>query len=200
MFQFLGTYISTHDPWALGMFVNGVIYHRGCKVWKWPDTLFNFVGICYKFVYGSHLFLTRVCVLIGCMVYLMNKRVDNNILHVTGVQYVLNIPMIHGHSHAAIPPCLLLGTLISCIINGASRLATGCVEASRCTDTEANVPKPPTQGEGHPRGRSRRSYYVPTSDRAPRGTGFPETARPFLRGTASRLSGQGKGHGRSRSW
>ena len=199
VFQFLGTYAVSGNPWALGVFVNGVIYHGGCKVWKWPDMIFNSFAICYKFFYGPHLFLTRMCGLIGCMVFLLNKR-GNNLLHVVGVQYLLNIPMIHGHSQAAIPPCLLLGTIISCIINGASRLATDCVEAPRVTNTEEGVPKPPTPGEGHPRGRSRRSYYVPTSDRAHHGTGFPEAARPFLRGTASRLSGQGKGHGRSRSW
>jgi hypothetical protein len=197
VFQFLGTYISTRDPWALGVFVNGVIYHGGCKVWKWPDIIFNIItGLHCLWIHWN--FFTTMCFITGSVVYTLNN--GNNIIHVLGVQYLGNISLLQNRNQELIPPCLLLGTLISCIINGASRLETGCVEASRGTDTEASVPKPPTEGEGHPRGRSRRSYYIPTEVRAPRGTGFSEAARPFLRGTASRLSGQGKGHGRSRSW
>ena len=199
VFQFLGTYAVSGDPWALGVFVNGVIYHGGCRLWKWPDIVFNCAAITYKVLYAPNLFVTRVCALIACLVYLMNMR-GSNIVHAVGVQYILNISMIHVHSQAAIPPCLLLGTVIAGIINGAPRLATGCVEASRGTYTEASFAKPPPTGEGHPRERSRRSYYVSTTDRARHCTGFSEAARPFLRGTASRLSGQGKGHGRSRSW
>ena len=191
-FQFLSTYIISGDLWALGVFVNGVIFHGGVRWWKWPDIVFNSVAVCYKFVYGPHLFLTRVCALIGCMVFLLNKR-GSNLIHVTGVQYVLNVPVTYEYSHAAIPPCLLLGTIIACIINGASRLAACCVEAPRGTDPKEGVPKPPPAREGHPRGRPRRSYYIPTAIRARYGTGFPQAARPFLRGAAAAGS-------RKRTW
>ena len=199
VFQFLGTYVVSGDRWALIVFVNGVIFHGGCNFWRWPDIIFNCFAITYKIFYASNLFITRVCALIACLVYLLNRR-GNSIIHVVGVQYILNIPMISIYPEYLVLCCLLLGTVIACIINGSPRLESGRVASPRITNPKKGVTEPPTPGTGHSRERPRRTYYVSTEDRASGGTGFPEAARPFLGGAAQGLQGRRKGHGRSRSW
>ena len=129
VFQFLGSYVSTRNPWAICIFINGVIYHGGCKWWRWPDILFNFVASLYT-VWIQWNFFTTMCFLYGTTIYLINP--GNDIVHVMGVQYLGNIALLQDGNPDWIPPCLLLGTLIACIINGSSRLANGGV-AQECT-------------------------------------------------------------------
>lgn len=110
--------------------------------------VFQFIGIIYKALYAHNILVTRVCALVACAVYILNKR-GNNLLHVTDFQYVLNIPLISGYSHVMIPPCILLGIVITGIINGTPGLATGRTEAAPAK--EVSVPKPSTSGARHPR-------------------------------------------------
>ena len=199
VFQFLGTYIATQNPLALVGFVNGVVYHGGCKWWKWPDIVWNCGAIVYEFMYAPPA-APRSCALIACIVYLLNKQSD--IVHVMGVQTIVNIPLIVigdiSHNVLTIPPCILLGAVIAGIINGTSRLATG--DATSPSVKEDCIPKSSTQGTRFPRRRPRYAYYISTADRAYYGKGCSQASRSFLGISTTRLSYQRKGHGRCRNW
>lgn len=142
VFQFLGTYISTRNPWAIGIFINGVIYHVGCKWWRWPDILFNFVVSLYT-VWIHWNFFTTMCLLYGTTIYILNTH---DIVHVMGVQYLGNISLLQGGNPDWIPSCILLGIITATIINGTSRLANGGTVQERTP--KARLTQPSTEGEG----------------------------------------------------
>ena len=194
VFQFLGTYLSTRDPIALAIFVNGVVFHGGCRWWKWPDILCNGFFCGWVITQRPHKIFSTLCCITGTSIYLVNR---SDLVHV-GLQYVLNLPLVVDGSHEWIPPCLLLGTVIAWVLNGSPGLEGGGVAPEPAA--KARLTEFAPTGAGPARGWAGLQDHNQTEDRLGDGEGFPEAARPFPGSAAQGLQGRRKGHGRSRSW
>ena len=192
--QYIATYAITGSLVHFALYSTSILYHGGFRKMKFALTLTEYSVL----LFIHYNYLNVMCIMVA--LFTLNTT-RSDMMYVIG-QYIMNLPFLRYYRNhdMIIFYSVVLGFVVSRTLDGASRLETGGVEAPRGTDPKEGVPEPPTPGEGHPRERSRRTYYVSTEDRASGGTGFTEAARPFLGGAAQGLQGPGKGHGRSRSW
>ena len=118
VFQFLGTFLATGDTVPLIVFLNGLAYHGGCCHMKVPDIITNCILNVWVVTQRPHFLYNLGCSITGGTIFLINTyTINNDWVHVVGVQYVMNLSLLRDAPQYFIPPCILLGTVVAWVLN-----------------------------------------------------------------------------------